>query len=187
MNESPRKTPDADTSNPLGGERLALARREHEMSVREIAKELHLDEPTIIALEQNNFALLGAPVFAKGHLRKYAEFVGVPVDDMLSDYYQLNRSTDAPPVVGPVRKIERTIAPGPWIAATVLVVIGVIAAYWWFARESAPPLSPTDSGALAPFTSEAGDVAAQEPAGAWWSTWAPTPSCTDISAPAGRI
>ncbi len=165
MNESPRQTPDADTSKPLGGERLALARRKNEMSVREIAKELHLDEPTILALEQNNFALLGAPVFAKGHLRKYAEFVGVPVDEILSDYYQLNRSTGAPPIVGPVRKTERAITPGLWIAATVVLVIGVIAAYWWFARESAPPLSQPDSGVLAPFTSEAGDVPAQEPAG----------------------
>jgi cytoskeleton protein RodZ len=46
-----------------------------------------------------------------------------------------------------------------------LVVIGAIAAYWWFARDSAPPLSQTDSAALAPFASEVGDVAAQEPAG----------------------
>ena len=98
------------------------------MSVREIAKELHLDESAILALEQNNFALLGAPVFAKGHLRKYAEFVGVPVDEILSDYYQLNRSTGAPPIVGPVRKFERAIAPGRWVVATVVVVIGVIAA-----------------------------------------------------------
>ncbi len=46
-----------------------------------MAKELHLDEPKVQALEENQFDVLGAPVFAKGHLRKYAELVGVPVDD----------------------------------------------------------------------------------------------------------
>ena len=44
--------------------------------------------------------MLGAPVFAKGHLRKYAEMVGVDVDDIMTDYYQMNRSTGTPPVVG---------------------------------------------------------------------------------------
>jgi cytoskeletal protein RodZ len=103
--------------------RLAAARRAHEISATDIAKELHLDELKIRALEKNDFGLLGAPVFAKGHLRKYAELVGVPVDDVLADYYELNRSAGAPPVVGPVRKFKRDISLGPWISVTVIIVI----------------------------------------------------------------
>ena len=52
------------------------------------------------ALEENRFDVLGAPVFAKGHLRKYADLVGVPIEDVLADYYSLNRAVGAPPVVG---------------------------------------------------------------------------------------
>ncbi len=161
MNEGPRQTPDADTSDPLGGGRLAIARRAHDISAQEIAKELHLDEPTVRALEQNNFAMLGAPVFAKGHLRKYAELVGVPVDDILSEYDQLTRTAGAPPVVGPVRKNLRAISLGPWIAGVVVVIIGALAAYWWFTREAVPPPAPTDTGALAPLASDASDAATQ--------------------------
>jgi len=164
MNERPQQTPDSEASGPLGGERLAVARRAHKISASDIAKELHLDEAKVRALEQNNFELLGAPVFAKGHLRKYAELVGVPIDDMIADYYQLSRTSGAPPVVGPVRRFERDFSPGPWIAGGVVVVVIASAAYWWFNREPAPPVARTEPAILAPFASEARDEPVQEAA-----------------------
>jgi len=166
MNESPQQTPDAEASGPVGGERLAVARRAHEISASDIAKELHLDEPKVRALEQNNFELLGAPVFAKGHLRKYAELVGVPIDDIIADYYELNRACGAPPGVGPARKFERDFSPGPWMAGGVVVVVIAIAAWWWFAREPAPRVAETEPALLAPFASEARDEPVQEEAAA---------------------
>ena len=98
-----------ETNGPVGGERLRKARRENDISVRDIAKELHLDEYKVRALEKNEFDVLGAPVFAKGHLRKYAELVGVDIDDVMTDYYQMNRASSIPPVVGPKRRMPRTI------------------------------------------------------------------------------
>ncbi len=166
MIESPQQTSDAETSGPLGGERLAVARRAHEISASDIAKELHLDEPKVRALEQNNFELLGAPVFAKGHLRKYAELVGVPIDDIIADYYQLNRTSGAPPVVGPARKFERDFSPGPWIAGGIVVVVIASATYWWLNREPAPPVARTEPALLAPFASEARDEPLQDQAAA---------------------
>ena len=68
-----RAVPDDERRGPLAGERLAVARRNQQITVLEIAKELHLDEHKVRALEQNDFDVLGAPVFAKGHLRKYAQ------------------------------------------------------------------------------------------------------------------
>jgi cytoskeleton protein RodZ len=163
MNESPQKTPDADASEPLGGERLAVARRAHEISASDIAKELHLDEPKIRALEQNNFELLGAPVFAKGHLRKYAELVGVSTDDIIADYYRLNQTAGAPPVVGPARKFERDYAPVSWMAVALVVIIVASASYWWFSRDPVPPpVVRTQAAVLAPFASDASDEPVQE-------------------------
>ncbi len=163
MNESPQQTPDADESGPLGGERLAIARRAHEISASDIAKELHLDEPKVRALEQNNFELLGAPVFAKGHLRKYAELVGVSTDDIIADYYRLNQTTGAPPVVGPARKFERDYAPVSWIGVSLVVVIVASASYWWFTRDPVrPPVVRTPTAVLAPFVSDASDDPVQE-------------------------
>jgi cytoskeleton protein RodZ len=162
MNENTQQPTDADGSGPLGGERLAAARRAHEISATDIAKELHLDEFKIRALEQNNFAVLGAPVFAKGHLRKYAELVGVPADDVLADYYELNRTAGAPPVVGPVRKIRRDISLGPWITGGVIVIILAGTAWWWFTRGPALPLTQSGADSLAAFVSNARDDRVQD-------------------------
>jgi cytoskeleton protein RodZ len=155
---------DDDASGPLAGQRLASARRELDITIAEIAKELHLDEPKVQALEENLFDVLGAPVFAKGHLRKYAELVGVPIDDILADYYKLNRATGAPPVVGPKRpRPPREISPGPWIAGAVAVMLVAGALYWWLHRE--PGVETTDTtGVLEPFaSSRAPETAEPEP------------------------
>jgi cytoskeleton protein RodZ len=123
----------------------------------QIAKELHLDEPKVRALEQNRYEMLGAPVFAKGHLRKYAELVGVEIDDILADYYQLNRSVGAPPVVGPLRKVPREISIGPWVAGIVVILVVVLAAWWWFSLEPGSEQLTEQPATLAPFESERQD------------------------------
>ena len=123
------EAPEAQAEGPRGGERLAAARREKQISILEIAKELHVEEAKIRALENNDFDVLGAPVFAKGHLKKYAQLVGINHDDVLADYYRLTRSQEMPPVVVKRQKPSRELSPGPWIA-----VVGVLAllalAYW---------------------------------------------------------
>ena len=157
MNNSPQQEPEAAASGPIGGERLVIARRLKEISARDIAKELHLDEPKVRALEQNNFELLGGAVFAKGHLRKYAELVGVSTDDIIADYYELNRNAGVPPVVGPARKIENGISLGPWILGGVVDLIIIASIAGWLTREPAQPVVQTEAGTLAPFVSDASD------------------------------
>jgi cytoskeleton protein RodZ len=141
-------------ASPVGGERLADTRRARGISVFEIAKELHIDEPKVRALEENRFDVLGAPVFAKGHMRKYAELVGVPVDEILADYSQLNRSAGAPPVVGPRRKQPREISIGPWISGIVIILVGAFAAWWWFNLEQTVGQVTLQPATLAPFEAE---------------------------------
>ncbi|MDH3907997.1 MAG: helix-turn-helix domain-containing protein, partial [Gammaproteobacteria bacterium] len=119
-----------DTEGPVAGERLAEARRGQQISVVEIAKELHLDELKVRALERNEFDILGAPVFAKGHLKKYAQLVGVDPDDVLIDYYQLTRSLETAPVISVRSRPRKELTPGPWIAVIVVIIIAVTA-YWW--------------------------------------------------------
>jgi len=124
-------SPSDEPQGPVGGERLAAARREQQIAVQEIAKELHLDEPKVRALERNEFDVLGAPVFAKGHLRKYAQLVSVDEGDVMADYYQLNRAGGMPPLVSSRRRPRREMSPGPWIAVIVVLIV-VATAYWWF-------------------------------------------------------
>jgi cytoskeleton protein RodZ len=144
--------PDEESRGPLAGERLAEARRAQQIPAIEIAKELHLDEYKVRALESNDFDVIGAPVFAKGHLRKYAQLVKVDEADVMADYYQLNRSTGTPPVLLTRSKPRQFVALGPWVAV-IIVILVVASAYWWFAaREPAAP--PPVTGAIAPLPSQ---------------------------------
>jgi len=163
---SVEEAPDTDPHGPRGGERLAAARREQQISVLEVAKELHLDEPKVRALERNDFDVLGAPVFAKGHLRKYAQLVGVDEDDVFADYYQMTRSEGIPPVVITSRpRVRQELSPGPWIAVIIVIIVAA-ASYWWFAVQSetveAPQTSPEElpqpGDAVGNTTSEAESV-----------------------------
>ena len=147
------ETPEAKAEGPLGGERLAEARREKQISVLEIAKELHVEEAKIRALENNDFDVLGAPVFAKGHLKKYSQLVGVDHDDVLADYYRLTRSQELPPVIVNRKKPRREVSPGPLIAAIVVVVM-VALAYWLLIERpfATPPVPAAATPSAAPET-----------------------------------
>jgi len=151
--------PDAEAERTRGGERLAEARRDQQISVLEIAKELHLDEPKVRALERNEFEVLGAPVFAKGHLKKYASLVGVDADDVLTDYYQLTRQDSIPPIVIGRKRAQQEVSPGPWIAVIVVIIVAV-ASYWWFAVYSsqASTPAPAPQQVLEPQQEIAGDT-----------------------------
>ena len=163
--------PEAEPQGPRGGERLAEARRERQISVLEIAKELHIDEPKVRALEKNDFDVLGAPVFAKGHLRKYSQLVGVNHEDVLTDYYRLTRSQSMPPVVTPRGRPKRDLSPGPWIAGIIVIVVAAMA-YWLFVMQpfateepvsQAPSVAPVEAAAEVPADIPA-EVAAEEEA-----------------------
>jgi cytoskeleton protein RodZ len=149
-------SPGKESEGPRCGELLGEARREQEIGVAEIAKELHLDEHKVRALERNDFDTLGAPVFAKGHLRKYAELVGVDVNDILTDYYRLTRQDNLPPVVVARRRMRREVSPGPWIAVIVVIIV-VAAAYYWFSIYSLQLTTPVSAP-------EAGPPPQQDPA-----------------------
>lgn len=144
-----------DPGGPVCGERLAQARREQQISVLEVAKELHIDEAKVRALERNEFGVLGAAVFAKGHLRKYAQLVGVSQDDVLTDYYKMTHTLELPPIVGSRPRVQREISPGPWIALVIIVLVAA-ASYWWFVAR------PTAASVPAPVP-EAVNTAQVEP------------------------
>jgi len=162
MSDENDKTEEAimtdESLGPVCGERLAEARRKLQISVVEIAKELHLDDFKVRALESNDFEVIGAPVFAKGHLKKYAQLVKVDEADVMADYYQLERTSGTPPVVPRRSRPRQTISLGPWIATIVVIAIAA-SGYWWFTTRETPPARPV-TGEIAPLPQEADSAVA---------------------------
>ena len=151
---TPDDTVESESIDLRCGERLAEARREQQITVLEVAKELHLDEPKVRALERNEFDVLGAPVFAKGHLRKYSQLVGVDEDDVFADYYAMTRADGMPPIVSRRKKVHKEMSPGPWLVVIAMIIV-LAGIYWWFAMRTVatPPVQSAPPAVAEPETS----------------------------------
>ncbi|MBM4219258.1 MAG: helix-turn-helix domain-containing protein [Gammaproteobacteria bacterium] len=68
------------------GAQLRAAREGLGLSIEEVADRLRLNEALVLAIEENRFGLLGAPVFARGHLRAYAALVGAVEREVLDAF-----------------------------------------------------------------------------------------------------
>ena len=64
------------------GARLRRERESRGLSQQQAAESLNLDPTVILHLEANDFAALGAPVFVKGHLRRYSSLLGLGDDEI---------------------------------------------------------------------------------------------------------
>lgn len=120
------QTPDIAGAAITPGERLKLAREQAALSIERVAKDLYLDVRLIQAIEANRFKELGAPVYAKGYLRKYARLVGVAEEEVLAQYQQSSDAVATPvPVPVAMGSVPEARQPLPrWI---LWVVIGLIA------------------------------------------------------------
>src|SRR5688572_32178101 len=78
------------------GERLRAGRGRAGLSVVTAAEKLHLDPKVIESLEADRFAELGASVYVRGHLRRYADFVGEPGAELVSLYTAREARTPTP-------------------------------------------------------------------------------------------
>jgi cytoskeletal protein RodZ len=116
------------------GVQLRLAREGLGLSIEEVADRLRLNEALVLAMEEDRFGLLGAPVFARGHLRNYAALVGAPERQVLEafDVGDLPEPTFLPS--GDRRPAVRSR--GRWIAAIAALAAAAAAggAAWWMSR-----------------------------------------------------
>ena len=112
------------------GARLRGARERSRLTILQAAERLHLDPDILEALEADDFAALGAPVYVKGHLRHYAELVGESPEALFELYSQGTRVP--PPDLTRVPKPVPDDA-GRLVAPAVIVVIGFVVAgtVWW--------------------------------------------------------
>lgn len=146
---------------PTPGEWLRAERELQGRTVQQVAADLHLSVNVVEAIEENRFGVLGAPVFARGHLRNYANLLGLPIERAHQLYDAL---TDRPRDQDPVPVIHRAGEPSipmtpdskerdvrapqsrMMIAiAVVALVVAALAAWWWLntgnQAEHAAPVS----------------------------------------------
>lgn len=107
------------------GARLRREREARALTTQQAAEQLNLDVLVLEALERNDFAALGAPVFAKGHLRKYANLLGLPEADLVTAY-ERSKAQPSEPTLVPKSREEMMPARG---RSKLPLVIGGVAAF----------------------------------------------------------
>lgn len=109
------------------GERLRQAREAAGVPVEKIAEDLLLDPSVLEHLEADEFAALGAPVFVRGHLRKYALWLGLPADELVDIYHREHDRPQGLPVINESLAFRDRRRGNRFLLPTLLV-IGVAAA-----------------------------------------------------------
>jgi cytoskeleton protein RodZ len=166
------------------GERLRAGRERSGLSIAAAAEKLHLDAKVIEALEADRFAELGASVYVRGHLRRYADFVGEPGVELVNSY-SARDARPPPPDLTQIPQAERRSDPRrlvtPFVGLSCAAVL--LVAIWWVLAGSRP--SGTDSASTLPApVIQPGDPANTTTGGV--ATPVGLSSSTAVNLPAGK-
>ena len=141
------------TEPDTAGARLASARERLGWSLDQIAEQLKLDRYTVVALEADDYRAIGASVFVRGFLRRYAGLVGESPSEIEALYSQRPDAVARPDLskIG-MQRIEPTafrpnlgVLPA-LIAALALAIAG---AAWWAMHSKPHERSPANNASPA--------------------------------------
>jgi cytoskeleton protein RodZ len=115
------------------GQTLRTAREEQGLSVEEVAARLRLMQRQVVAIESDDFASLGQPVFARGFVRNYAKLLDLPYDALLAR--MTGDSTETRVVTQAPSPPARSWLSSPWLILALLGLLLLVAApvglYLW--------------------------------------------------------
>jgi cytoskeleton protein RodZ len=159
----------AQSHSSSPGARLAAAREQAGMTVLQAAESLRLDVSTLQALEAGRFQTLGATVFVRGHLRHYAELVGLPVDEIEAAYAASSAKLAPQPDLRRTSTLPGNAAPRgvslpPRAALIGAIVLVLVALVWWAMR--VPPGRRAGAAAPPPASISAPEVQSPSAGGA---------------------
>ncbi len=104
---APQSGPSTDGSTESLGAWLARVRADHGAEPRDMARQLGLNPTLILALEADDFARLGPPVFVRGYLSRYARLLDLPEAAVLERYREQSSVSQEPPPLKVVHSRQR--------------------------------------------------------------------------------
>lgn len=127
------KTRQPTVPAPPVGEKLRQYRERGDLSLQQIATQLHLETRVIEALEADDYDNLPAPIYVRGYIRGYAKLVNADADELIK-LYDANGGTEAPEIIPEVKHSSQTNSSDKPVKAftyllTLLLVVLLIT--WW--------------------------------------------------------
>ena len=123
----------SETTEASVGQVLREAREAQGISVDDASMRLRLMHRQIVAMEADDFASLGPPVFARGFVRNYARLLGVDADALL--VRMVGAPAEPSAIVQPAPQLPQSWLSSPWVLLLLLGVLVLVAAplglYLW--------------------------------------------------------
>ena len=173
------------------GARLKAGRERMGMTLLQVAEKLHVDAKVLESLEGDRFEELGAPVYAKGHIKRYSELVSENTAQLLDIYAAATKPVL--PDLTQLPKAAHHADPRKLVLPSLVVLIAfvLIGTVWWILQNfDSQPVRPqtiaedADNGGSVTesFETSAPDVAPA--AGTSPANTSSTPAATKTPTPA---
>jgi len=122
---------------PALGEEFRSAREARGLTLSNVAEQIYIRSVYLNAIEHEDWAAIGAPVYVRGFIRTYARFLGLEPESAVERFNQTVPQERPHPT--PATAVERDRAgtgggPSIWaIAGTLfaLVLVGFVGYEWW--------------------------------------------------------
>jgi cytoskeletal protein RodZ len=130
---------------PSLGDEFRVAREARGLSLSDVAESLHIRSIYLQAIEEEDWPVIGAPVYIRGFIRTYARFLGVDPEHAIEAFNATVPS--APPTKqwngGGAVSVDPTSGrkPSLWLWVAVVVALGLVGyvGYGYYQLRSATP------------------------------------------------
>jgi cytoskeletal protein RodZ len=114
------------------GEILAARRGERGLTIQQAAAATRIRAHYLSALESDELERLAAPVYAKGHLRTYARYLGLDPEPLVEMLHTKTQDPHRLLSIGKLAMRPRVVLTAPALAAAAMVLLaGAFSGYAW--------------------------------------------------------
>jgi cytoskeleton protein RodZ len=135
------------------GDEFRVARETRGLSLSDVAEHLHIRSVYLQAIEDEDWAVIGAPVYIRGFIRTYARFLGIDPEKAIEAFNQVVPSTPPTKQWSSAVDLSGTVARRRpsiflWVAGVIALALVAYVGYGYSqlkptARSAAPPVVPT--------------------------------------------
>lgn len=173
---------------PALGEEFRRAREGRGLTISDVAERLHIRSVYLAAIEDEDWAAIGAPVYIRGFMRTYARFLGLDPEAMVARLSETTTTSGARQPTGTAAAEDSgQRGGGPSVAAVVLILVAVILVgfvgyeYVQYRSEGPVPVAAASSAA-----SPEAEVTT-EPSAEAAAAVEPTPAAIPVATPAPAL
>jgi cytoskeletal protein RodZ len=103
------------------GNTLSRARRARAITLEDVERDTHVSRRYLQALENEDFSIFPAPVYARGFLRTYSRYLGLNPDELLRVFPSADLTVDIAPLPSVSRPPEQLINVN-WLVAGLVAI-----------------------------------------------------------------